>query len=53
MIKIVRSLTNLGLKEAKDLIESLPKTISEGVSKEKAEETKKQLEEAGASVIIK
>lgn len=53
VIKIVRSLTSLGLKEAKDLIESLPKIISEGVSKEKAEEAKKLLEEAGATIIIK
>nr|YP_009389125.1 ribosomal protein L12 [Euglena archaeoplastidiata]AKR17898.1 ribosomal protein L12 [Euglena archaeoplastidiata] len=53
VIKVVRSLTSLGLKEAKDLIESVPKAISEGVSKEKAEEAKKLLEEAGASVIIK
>lgn len=53
VIKIVRSLTSLGLKEAKDLIESLPKVISEGVSKEKAEEAKKLLEEAGATIIIK
>lgn len=53
VIKIVRSLTSLGLKEAKDLIESLPKVISEGVSKEKAEEAKKLLEEAGATIVIK
>lgn len=53
VIKVVRSLTSLGLKEAKDLIESVPKAVSEGVSKEKAEEIKKLLEEAGASVIIK
>lgn len=53
VIKIVRSLTSLGLKEAKDLIESLPKVINEGVSKEKAEEAKKLLEEAGATIIIK
>jgi large subunit ribosomal protein L7/L12 len=53
VIKVVRSLTSLGLKEAKDLIESVPKAISEGISKEKAEEAKKLLEEAGASVIIK
>ena len=53
VIKVVRSLTSLGLKEAKDLIESVPKAVSEGVSKEKAEEAKKLLEEAGASVIIK
>lgn len=53
VIKAVRSLTSLGLKEAKDLIESIPKAVSEGLSKEKAEEAKKLLEEAGASVIIK
>lgn len=53
VIKVVRSLTSLGLKEAKDLIESVPKPILEGVSKEKSEEAKKLLEDAGASVIIK
>ena len=53
VIKVVRSLTSLGLKEAKNLIESVPKAVSEGVSKEKAEEAKKLLEEAGASVVIK
>nr|YP_010700478.1 ribosomal protein L12 [Strombomonas costata]WCH63617.1 ribosomal protein L12 [Strombomonas costata] len=53
VIKVVRSLTSLGLKEAKDLIESVPKAVIEGVSKEKAEETKKLLEEAGATIIIK
>lgn len=53
VIKIVRSLTSLGLKEAKDLIESLPKAVNEGVSKEKAEEAKKLLEEAGATILIK
>ena len=53
VIKAVRALSSLGLKEAKELIESLPKLISEGVSKEKAEEVKKMLEEAGASVTIK
>ena len=53
VIKIVRSLTSLGLKEAKDLIESLPKVVNEGVSKEKAEEAKKLLEDAGATVTIK
>ncbi|XAR58201.1 hypothetical protein NMG60_11026614 [Bertholletia excelsa] len=51
-IKAVRSLTNLALKEAKDLIEGLPKKFKEGVSKEEAEEAKKQLEEAGAKVAI-
>lgn len=53
VIKAVRALSSLGLKEAKELIESLPKVINEAVSKEKAEETKKMLEEAGASVTIK
>lgn len=53
VIKVVRSLTSLGLKEAKDLIESVPKAVSEGISKEKAEEAKKLLEEAGATVIVK
>lgn len=53
VIKTVRSLTTLGLKEAKDLIESVPKVVCEAVSKEVAEETKKLLEEAGASIIIK
>nr|YP_007517053.1 ribosomal protein L12 [Euglena viridis]AEY70824.1 ribosomal protein L12 [Euglena viridis] len=52
VIKVVRSLTSLGLKEAKDLIESVPKIVSEGISKEKAEEAKKLLEEAGAVVTI-
>ncbi|CAH9083380.1 unnamed protein product [Cuscuta europaea] len=51
-IKAVRSLTNLALKEAKDLIEGLPKKFKEGVSKEEAEEAKKQLEAAGAKVSI-
>lgn len=50
---MVRTLTSLGLKEAKDLIESVPKSIFESISKEKAEESKKLLEEAGASVTIK
>lgn len=53
VIKIVRSLTSLGLKEAKDLIESVPKSVLEAVSKDAAEEAKKSLEEAGAVVIIK
>ncbi|XP_075474794.1 large ribosomal subunit protein bL12c-like [Primulina tabacum] len=51
-IKVVRSLTNLALKEAKELIEGLPKKFKEGVSKEEAEEAKKQLEEAGAKIAI-
>ena len=53
VIKEVRALTGLGLKEAKDLVEGAPKTVKEGVSKDDTEELKKQLEEAGASVEIK
>ena len=53
VIKEVRGLTGLGLKEAKDLVEGVPKKVKEGVSKEEAEEAKKKLEEAGASVEIK
>ena len=53
VIKAVRSITSLGLKEAKDLVDSAPKVIKEGVSKSEAEELKKQLEEAGASVELK
>ena len=53
VIKEVRSLTGLGLKEAKGLVESLPSKVKEGVSKEDAEEAKKKLEEAGATVEIK
>ena len=53
VIKEVRSITGLGLKEAKEAVESAPKAIREGVSKEEAEEVKKKLEEAGASVEIK
>ena len=53
VIKEVRSITGLGLKEAKDAVESAPKAIKEGVSKEEAEEVKKKLEEAGATVEIK
>ena len=52
-IKAVRALTGLGLKEAKEAVESAPTTIKEGVDKETAEETKKALEEAGASAEIK
>ncbi len=52
-IKAVRALTGLGLKEAKEAVESAPTTIKEGVSKEDAEEAKKQLEEAGAVAEIK
>ena len=53
VIKEVRSITGLGLKEAKESVESAPKAIKEGVSKEEAEEVKKKLEEAGASAEIK
>ncbi|MDB2414664.1 50S ribosomal protein L7/L12 [Rickettsiales bacterium] len=52
VIKEVRGITGLGLKEAKDLVESAPKSLKEGVSKEEAEEIKKKLEEAGATVKI-
>ncbi len=52
VIKVVRALTNLGLKEAKDLVESAPKAIKEGVSKAEAEDIKKQLTEVGATVDI-
>jgi large subunit ribosomal protein L7/L12 len=50
VIKEVRALTSLGLKEAKDLVEGAPKVVKEGVSKEEGEEIKKKLEEAGATV---
>ena len=53
VIKVVRELTGLGLAEAKGFVESAPKAVKEGVSKEDAEELKKQLEEAGAKVEIK
>ena len=53
VIKAVRAITGLGLKEAKAAVEETPTTIKEGVSKEEAEELKKQLEEAGASVELK
>jgi len=53
VIKTVRALTNLGLKEAKDLVEGAPKAVKEGVSKEDAEEAQKQLEEAGATIEVK
>ena len=52
-IKAVRGITGLGLKEAKDLVESAPAPVKEGVSKDESEEVKKQLEEAGAAVEIK
>ncbi len=53
VIKAVRTITGLGLKEAKDTVEGAPSTIKEGVSKDEAEEFKKQLEEAGATVELK
>jgi large subunit ribosomal protein L7/L12 len=53
VIKVVRALTGLGLKEAKDAVEGAPTTLKEGVSKADAEDAKKQLEEAGATVEIK
>jgi len=53
ILKVVRTLTGLGLKEAKDLVESTPKNIKEGASKDDVESAKKQLEEAGAKVKIK
>jgi large subunit ribosomal protein L7/L12 len=53
VIKIVREITSLGLKEAKDLVDAAPKPIKEGVSKEEAENIKKVFEEAGAKVTIK
>ena len=52
-IKAVRAITGLGLKEAKDAVEGAPSTLKEGVSKDEAEEVKKQLEEAGATVELK
>jgi large subunit ribosomal protein L7/L12 len=53
VIKAVRAITALGLKEAKDLVDGAPKPVKEGVSKKDADEIKKQLEEAGASVEVK
>ena len=53
VIKEVRAITGLGLKEAKDLVEAAPKAIKEGVSKEEAEEIKKKVEAAGATVEVK
>ena len=53
VVKIVKDLTGLGLKEAKDLVESAPCAVKEGVNKQTAEDLKKQLEEAGATVEIK
>lgn len=53
VIKVVRAVTSLGLKEAKDLVDSAPKAVKEAISKEEAEDLKKQLEEVGATVEIK
>ena len=53
VIKVVREITGLGLKEAKDLVDGAPKAVKEGVAKAEAEEAKKKLEEAGAKVELK
>ena len=53
VIKVVREITGLGLKEAKEVVEGAPKPVAEGVNKEKAEEIKGKLEEAGAAVTLK
>ena len=53
VIKVVRALTGLGLKEAKDLVDAAPSNVKDGVSKDEAEEAKKQLEEVGAKIEIK
>ena len=53
VLKVVRGITGLGLKEAKEIVESAPKTLQEGISKDDAENAKKQLEEAGAKVELK
>ena len=53
VIKVVRTITGLGLKEAKDMVEGVPSTVKEGASKEDAEKIKKDLEEAGATVELK
>jgi large subunit ribosomal protein L7/L12 len=53
VLKVVRGLTGLGLKEAKDLVEAAPKAVREGVAKDAAEDAKKQIEEAGGKVAIK
>ncbi len=53
VIKVVRALTGLGLKEAKDLVDGAPKMVKEGVAKAEAEEVKKQLEEAGGKAVVK
>ena len=53
IVKLVKDLTGLGLKEAKDLVDSAPKAVKEGITKDEAESLKKQLEEAGAEVELK
>jgi large subunit ribosomal protein L7/L12 len=53
VIKVVRAITNLGLKEAKDMVDGAPNTVKEGIPREEAEQIKAQLEEAGASVELK
>ena len=53
VIKVVRAVTGLGLKEAKDMVEGVPATVKEGISKDDAAAIKKQLEEAGAKVEVK
>ncbi len=53
VIKVVRAVTNLGLKDAKDMVDAAPKVIKEGAPKEEAEDIKKQLEEAGGKVVLK
>ncbi|HLG39211.1 MAG TPA: 50S ribosomal protein L7/L12 [Chitinophagaceae bacterium] len=53
VIKVVRAITSLGLKEAKDLVDSAPKSVKEGVSKDEAADIKKQLEEVGATIEVK
>lgn len=53
ILKVVRTLTGLGLKEAKDLVESTPKPVKEAIAKDAAEDAKKQLEESGAKVSVK
>ena len=53
VVKVVKDITGLGLKDAKDMVDGAPKTVKEGVSKEEAESIKKQLEETGATVEIK
>ncbi|MDX2240392.1 MAG: 50S ribosomal protein L7/L12 [Leptolyngbyaceae cyanobacterium bins.302] len=53
VLKVVRTLTGLGLKEAKDLVEAAPKPVKEAIAKDAAEDAKKQLEEAGAKVSVK